>query len=250
MLDRICKPLGMNDTGINLSAKNRFASGHDYDLKPKKNFDFLSLAGGGALRSTANDFLKFLALALNPRDDRVSKAILTSQAARTNTVGLSMEVAWGWHFNTVSDEITQHSGRTGGFYSFMGVNKTCNRAVVVFSNCQHSIDDIGLHLLDARNELIPTNKPIVLDETTLERYVGTYKVTEMTPPVEITVTREKNEMYIQATDQPKLDIFALARDQFFCEAGPVHLTFKTNASGGVTELIARQGGKEHRAVRK
>ena len=59
----------------------------------------------------------------------------------------------------------------------MGVNRKRNRAVVVFSNCSHSIDDIGLHLLDPRNELIPYDKAIVLDETTLERYVGTYAVT-------------------------------------------------------------------------
>src|SRR5262249_20388916 len=101
---------------------------------------------------------------------------------------------------------------------------------------------------DARNELIPTNKPIVLDEITLERYVGIYTVAA--PTLQITVTREKNEMYIQVMDQPKRDSFALARDQFFCEAGSARLTFKTNASGMVTELIVRQGGKDYRAVRK
>jgi hypothetical protein len=57
-------------------------------------------------------------------------------------------------------------------------------------------------------------------------------------------------MYIQTVNQPKRDIFALARDQFFCEAGSARLTFKTNASGMVTELIVRQGGEDHRAVRK
>jgi hypothetical protein len=119
--------------------------------------------------------------------------------------------------------------------------------VVVFSNCQHGIDDIGLHLLDPRSELSPAQKPIVLDEITLERYVGTYTVT---PTVEITVTRDKNEMSIQATDQPKHAMFALARDQFFCEAGLLRLTFKTNTSGMVSEVIVRQAGEEHRAVRK
>jgi len=237
----------MTDTRIKLSPEmqSRFAAGHDYDLNPAKNLDFLSLAGAGAFRSTANDFLKFLAVALNPGDDRLSKAILRSQAARTNTVAEGFEVAWGWHFNP--DEFIHHSGRTYGFYSFMGVNKTRDRAVVVFSNCQNPIDDIGLHLLDARNELIPTNKPIVLDEVTLERYVGTYAVT---PTLEITVTREKNEMYTQATHHPKEEIFALARDQFFYETGPSRLSFRTNASGMVIELIVREGGKDFRAVRK
>src|SRR5688572_18820209 len=49
-LERICKPLRMNETGIQLSAEmqNRFATGHDYDLNPARNMDFLSLAGAGA----------------------------------------------------------------------------------------------------------------------------------------------------------------------------------------------------------
>jgi serine-type D-Ala-D-Ala carboxypeptidase/endopeptidase len=106
VLDRICKPLGMNDTRITLSPEmqGRFATGHDDKLNPAKHLAFLSLAGAGALHSTANDFLKFLAAVLNPQDDRLSKAIQASQAARTNTVGPGGlgpggEVAWGWHFN-------------------------------------------------------------------------------------------------------------------------------------------------------
>jgi serine-type D-Ala-D-Ala carboxypeptidase/endopeptidase len=135
---------------------------------------------------------------------------------------------------------------TVGFHGYIGVNRKRNRAVVVFSNCSRSIDDIGLHLLDPVSELVPYGKMIVLDESTLERYVGTYTVT---PTLELTVSREKSEMYIQATHQSKAEIFALARDQFFCEGLP-RFSFRTNASGIVTELIVRQGGKDHRAVRK
>jgi len=253
VLDRICKPLGMNDTRVKLSPEmqGRFAIGHDDELNPAKHLEFLGFAGAGALHSTANDFLKFLAAVLNPQDDRLSKAIQASQAARTNTVGPDGfgpgdEVAWGWRFNTSSDEIIGHSGMTAGFHGYMGVNRKRNRAVVVFSNCSRSIDDIALHLLQPRNELIPYGKAIALDEATLERYVGTYVVT---PTLEVTVTREKNEMYIQVTHQSKAEIFALARDEFFSE-GPPRFSFRTNASGIVTELIVRQAGKDHRGVRK
>src|ERR1043166_3608860 len=129
----------------------------------------------------------------------------------------------------------------------MGGNRKRNRAVVVFSNCSRLIDDIGLHLLDPRNELNPVAKPIVLDEGTLERYVGSY---EMTPSLVVTISREKNEMYFEVPFQPKVEIVALARDQFFCEECPARFSFKTNASGLVSELIVRQGGKDLRAVRK
>jgi len=244
VLDCICKPLEMTDTRIKLSPEmqSRFATGHDPDLNPAKHLEFLSLAGAGAFRSTANDFLKFLAAALNPQHDRLSKALQTSQAARANTIGPGWEAAWGWHFNTLSDEILHHSGKTTGFYSYMGINRKRNRAVVVFSNCSRSIDDIGCHLVDPGNELNPAGRPIVLDESTLESYVGTYA---LTPNFAMTVSREKNQMYLDGAE-----IFALARNEFFCDGGPARLSFKTNVSGTVTELIVHEAGKELRAVRK
>lgn len=238
VVDRICKPLGMNDTRIKLTAEmqSRFSIGHDYDLKPMKGFERRSLAGVGGLRSTANDFLKFLATILNPGDDQLSKAIRASQAARTNIGIANVEVAWGWHFRTVSDEIITHSGLTSGFHSFMGVNRKRNRAVVIFSNCASSSDNIGMRLLD------PRAQP---DESMLERYVGTY---EVTPTFGITVSRERYDMYVNATNEPRLEMFPVAPDQFY--GAGFSLSFRTNASGIATEVALRTQGKEHRALRK
>ncbi|MCI0541769.1 MAG: serine hydrolase [Verrucomicrobiales bacterium] len=238
VLDRICKPLGLNDTRIKFSEdmQSRFPIGYDHDLKPAKGFERLSLAGVGGLRSTANDFLKFLAAVLNPADDRLSKAIRASQVVRT-TLGAGREVAWGWHFNTVSDEIITHSGLTSGFHTFMGVNRKRNRAVVIFSNSSHYTYNIGMRLLD------PLGQP---DESTLERYVGTY---EVTPIFAVTVSREKYDMYARTTgDSGASELYSSGRDQFY--GAGFSLSFKTNTSGAASELILRIQDKEHRAIRK
>jgi hypothetical protein len=57
----ICQPPGMRRTGITLSPelKSRLAAGHDGLFKPTSNWDLPTLAGAGALRSTANDMLSF-----------------------------------------------------------------------------------------------------------------------------------------------------------------------------------------------
>lgn len=62
VVSRVCAPLGLSDTRISLtdSMRERLAQGHQSSLKPTSNWDFLSLAGAGALRSTANDLLKFM----------------------------------------------------------------------------------------------------------------------------------------------------------------------------------------------
>src|SRR5439155_13085238 len=67
---RILEPLGMTSSSITLSAdrQKRLAAGYDAALRPVKNWDLDALAGAGALRSTANDMLKFLAANLELTD--------------------------------------------------------------------------------------------------------------------------------------------------------------------------------------
>src|SRR5215510_13382960 len=59
---RITQPLAMPDTGITLSSsmKQRMATGHNAFLAPVTNWGCSTLAGAGALRSSANDMLTFL----------------------------------------------------------------------------------------------------------------------------------------------------------------------------------------------
>ena len=58
----IFAPLGMKSTSITLDTamKERLAQGHDTEMNPTANWDLPTLAGAGALRSTANDMLTFL----------------------------------------------------------------------------------------------------------------------------------------------------------------------------------------------
>ena len=63
MRELVLDPLGMTSTTIALSDsdRKRLAIGHSAALLPVKNWDLDAMAGAGALRSTANDMLKFLA---------------------------------------------------------------------------------------------------------------------------------------------------------------------------------------------
>src|SRR5262249_447437 len=63
IVNRICRPLNMTSTGISLAPemKSRLASGHDKSGRLEGNWEFQALAGCGALRSTANDLLKYVA---------------------------------------------------------------------------------------------------------------------------------------------------------------------------------------------
>ncbi|SRR6266511_991537 len=62
VVDRICRPLKMDSTRITLTPelKSRFATGHNQFGEAVPSWDRQTQLGGSALRSTANDLLKFL----------------------------------------------------------------------------------------------------------------------------------------------------------------------------------------------
>ncbi len=56
-----------------------------------------------------------------------------------------------WHVLRVGDhEVLWHNGGTGGYRSFTGFDPATRIGVVVLSSANASVDDIGLHLIDAK----------------------------------------------------------------------------------------------------
>jgi serine-type D-Ala-D-Ala carboxypeptidase/endopeptidase len=70
VVTRICDPLGMKSTRSTLSEpmRQRLAAGHSSDLVTVSGWDIPTLAGAGALRSSANDLLAFLAAMMGYTD--------------------------------------------------------------------------------------------------------------------------------------------------------------------------------------
>jgi D-alanyl-D-alanine-carboxypeptidase/D-alanyl-D-alanine-endopeptidase len=69
MVERICDPLGLRSTRITLTEdmRSRLAQGHNWGLEPTPLWDNPTLAGAGAVRSTANDLTVFLEACLGHR---------------------------------------------------------------------------------------------------------------------------------------------------------------------------------------
>lgn len=164
LISRVCVPLEMEDTRITLSAelRARFAAGHDDQMKPVPHWNLPSLPGAGALRSTANDLLKFLAASLGLRQSPLAPAMRSMLDVRRPTGVEGMQIALGWHvFNRGGHEIVWHNGGTGGFRSFVGFSPASRVGVVLLSNAEtaEGVDDIGLHLLDSSIPLTTPPRP-------------------------------------------------------------------------------------------
>ena len=84
LAERVLRPLGLADTGITLSADQaaRLAPGHTGKGEPTPNWDIPSLAGAGALRSTAAEMLTFLRANLDPPGTPAGAALRACHAPR------------------------------------------------------------------------------------------------------------------------------------------------------------------------
>lgn len=154
MIDVIAKPLGLQDTRIAFtpSMKKNLALGHS-DGVQVENWDIPSLAGAGAIRSTAADMLKYVSANMGKNKSKLYPAMQLSHK-NSRVEGSSPMVGLGWHITAADkSEIIWHNGGTGGYRTFAGFIRGGDKGVVVLTNSTASADDIGMHLLNPKAPL-------------------------------------------------------------------------------------------------
>ena len=252
--ERITGPLGMPNTSIALTSdqRARLAVGHDTQLKPVPNWDVPTLAGAGALRSCADDMMTFLEAAMGAKPIPLASAFRTMLATRRPTGNPNMEVALAWHILSRNGrEIVWHNGGTGGYRSFIGYDKAAGVGVVVLSNTSTAtgVDDIGLHLLDARNPLLPPpakHTEVTANPKLFDGYIGKYR---LAPNFAIAITREGDRLFLQATNQPRVELFAEGAKDYFVKVVEASITFVVGDDGKATALVLHQNGANVTAAR-
>ncbi len=186
VVDRICRPLKMDSTRITLTPelKCRFAVGHGLLGQVVPSWDVPILSGAGALRSTANDLLKYVSANLG-----LTRSALTPVMKKTYENGL----AWFSNAEQSGTRIISHGGGTGGSQSFVGFDVTRRRGVVVLFNGRRVIDVESLGMFLLKNEwgsgrqspeiqftnrvpgLIKRPEPITLNTKLLDACIGRYE---------------------------------------------------------------------------
>jgi hypothetical protein len=63
------------------------------------------------------------------------------------------------------------------------------------------------------------------------------------------VTREGNQLFMQATGQQKFEVFPEGERDFFVKAFDAQMTFETDGRGRATAMVLHQGGGTNRAKR-
>lgn len=138
VLEKICRPLKMESTCITLTPelRRRLAQGHNQLGYPVAGLEFApAMVGAGAMRSTANDLLKYVSanLGLIPSD-------LSALMRRTHEprfcppLRRSVGLTWIIQRYPQGHQIVGHGGGTDGYSTWCGFDQARRRGVVVLSN--------------------------------------------------------------------------------------------------------------------
>jgi beta-lactamase regulating signal transducer with metallopeptidase domain len=81
---------------------------------------------------------------------------------------------------------------------------------------------------------------IAIDPGLIDQYVGRY----LSDKLEITMSREGNQMFMQVTGYPRRAIYPYADRDFFATEVPAQFSFVTDQTGKATQLVRHQFGKD------
>ncbi|MPZ21694.1 MAG: serine hydrolase [Luteitalea sp.] len=253
VLERVLRPLDMNDTWIALTPalRLRFAPGHDASLTLQKSWDMPALAGSGAFRSTARDMMKFLSAYSRPAGTSLERVAPLALEPRRPAEDASVSVGLGWHIvERNGRRFAGVNGQTGCYAAFAGFSMSSGTHVVVLSNSARSVDDIGWHLIDpsipVQTSFVAERTEIVLEPSGLDRFVGRYN---LSPTDVIIITRNGDSLWARISGLD-YQLFAEGRQRFFIKAVDAQLAFNVDGSGNTTGLTLRYDGRKFTAQKR
>jgi len=147
MRTRLFEPLGMRNTAIEV--ENALVEGGKSETGlPVQPWVMDAYAPGAAAVSTAGDLAKLATALLDGTAPGMSGLQPTTATDQSNSrVGAFWQVS-EWQ---TGQTITWHAGQTGGYASYLGLDRARHKAVIVLSDVANDASDLGSQLLADRH---------------------------------------------------------------------------------------------------
>jgi serine-type D-Ala-D-Ala carboxypeptidase/endopeptidase len=97
-----------------------------------------------------------------------------------------------------------------------------------------------------KHENFEKRKEVPVDPSLFDRYVGRY---ELHPNFTLTIMREGDRLFGQATGQSKFELFAEGERDYFLKITDAQITFEMDAAGTANQLTLHQFGRQMPARR-
>jgi len=259
LAERIFAPLGMTSTRLISEADiipNR-SSGYELNGDKLQNQSWVS----PTFNSTADGTLYFNVLDLAKWDGALYGTSLLKQS--------SLERIWtvfplndgrpnrghygfGWEITALNGhKVIQHNGAWQGFTCEISRYVDDNLTVAVLTNldAEHARPGQIAHKIAGlvNPALMPKeHKEIAVDPKLFDGYIGRYRVDS---DHVLIITREGNQLFVQAPGQEKFQIFPESAHDYFLTVVEAEITFVTDSRGRTTELILHRDGDDQHAIR-
>ena len=106
-----------------------------------------------------------------------------------------------------------------------------------FDNARQMLKKLGVEVEE---------QTVQLSDALLDEYVGSYAIQ---PNFVLSITREGEQMFVQATGQPRAEIYPSSETKFYLKVVDAQLTFERNEDGAVHRVVLHQNGQDMPATR-
>lgn len=248
--ENIFQPLKMTSSGYdhhNLILKDR-AAGYILSDGGLINADYIDMSiphGAGALYSTVEDLYIW------------DRALYTEQLVKRSSLDKVFtpflgNYGYGWVIvDSFNRKAAAHQGGIDGFATCITRFFNDEICIIVLSNIENApvgqiSRDLAAIILGEKYEIPQVHLQTEIDPKIYDYYIGIY---EIAPQFTITITREDDHLFGQATGQPKFEIYPESETKFFLKIVGAQIIFLKNEQDEITGLILYQGGRELPAKR-
>lgn len=144
MRTRLFDPLGMTDTAVE-DARNAVDGGWSASGLPVQPWVMGAYAPGGGVISTAHDLAAFATALLDGTAPGLAAMTAAEPAGAEDT-----HIGMFWHISdgSTGQTVTWHTGQTGGYATYFGIDRADGTAVILLSDVSNpAIHDLGRELL-------------------------------------------------------------------------------------------------------
>lgn len=247
----IVNRLNMYNTFVDVPASsNNYPLGHSYGYPvPYWNFDVFK--GAGAIKSDAQDLVRFILINMGEIDSDIYPLLKKMQAIQYPTDSPITYIGLGWHINTeTGNNIIWHNGGTGGFRSFIGFDPIIKKGVVLLTNNAFAIPVIaklGAHILNEKIPLTPLRPFIDFPENFLTKYTGKYSSIDNTDKnLSLEIVIKNKKLYVNmATPNTSFIIFSESEKLFYYDQDEIiDIEFQFDNNKLVKGLIIKQSSQQ------
>ena len=238
---RILEPMHLASTGFEPAGavKDKVTIGHDGHLRAINPKPLPSLLGADSLKSDVKDLMELVAAALGLSNSTLAPSVADTLKVRVATDVPERAAMLGWYAATVhGTEIIWLNSQADGYRSFVGLAPAKHVGIVLLSNSVNPIDDLAIHLLDPQSPVRTLRREVQVNPARFDQFVGKFAIGDT---FLISITRDRDRLFIQPFGQPRAELFPESDDKYFLRDLDAEVTFQTDSSGLAQSLLLSQG---------